>query len=89
MERTLSIRETARPVRMIAPKSDRLADDPSRWSCLGFEVRSGLSFRFLRRRRGALSTSSITRGRAVVTGDPLMSWEARSGNPYARRIYIA
>jgi hypothetical protein len=60
----------------------------SRWSCLGFEVRSRLSFRLLREAEGRpLEVVDFDGAEPDVLGDPLMSWEARPGNPFARRIY--
>lgn len=61
---------------------------PSRWSCLGFEVRSRLSFRLLREAEGRpLEVVDFDGAEPDVLGDPLMSWEARPGNPFARRIH--
>jgi hypothetical protein len=51
-------------------------------------VRSGLSFRLLRPAAGRpLDVVDHDGAEPDVTGDPLMSWEARPGNPFARRIY--
>jgi hypothetical protein len=51
-------------------------------------VRSKLPFRLLRPGEGRpLDVVDHDGSEPDVTGDPLMSWEARPGNPFARRIY--
>jgi hypothetical protein len=60
----------------------------SGWGCLGFEVRSELPFRLLRPAEGrTIEIVEHDGSKPDVGAEPLMSWEARPGNPFARRIY--
>jgi hypothetical protein len=64
------------------------AGPSSGWACHGFEVRSELPFRLLRRGDGRLLEILEHDGWEPDSfGDPVMTWEARPGNPFARRIY--
>ncbi len=63
-------------------------EDPNGRACFGFEVRSDLPFRLLRRASGrSLHVVEHEGSEPDTYGNPLMSWEARPGNPFARRIY--
>ena len=57
-------------------------------TCLGFEVRSDLAFRLLRPAKGRPLEIVEHDGIDLdVDDEPLMSWQAGPGNPYARQIY--
>ena len=60
---------------------------PSRGSLFGFEVRSSLTFNYLRRGAGDPLTVTETDRLVPGNGDPLLTWPLRTDNPFEGRLY--